>query len=617
MATKPLLAFGAALAAGLPCFAQQVPQAPKVYPGGETVVTATRLAQPLDEVLRSVTVITGEDIERAGQLTLTQVLQQLGGLEMVASGGHGSSAAVFMRGANAAHTLVLVDGIRLQSATVGTTAFENIPLGQIERIEIVPGPASSLYGSDAIGGVIQIFTKGGRGAPTAQATASAGSYATGEVRGAMSARWGGTDLALSAGAFRTDGFSATRPTVSFGRFNPDRDGYRNANLSGKLAHRYGADRHEVGASILVSDGETHYDDGPDSDPRNEQRLSAYSIYSSDRIAEAWRSLLRVGAGRDDSKTIGDSFPGAFKTDQAQATWQNTFAVADGIALVAGAEYLEQEVDTTTPYAVSRRTIRSVFGGFNVDRGGHGVQASVRRDDNSQFGAPTTGSIAYGYRFSPAWRVRASYGTAFHAPSFNDLYFPGFGNPGLAPERSRNREAGIDYQAGGHRLGATWFDNRVSDLIVFVFDTETFEGRPENLERARIRGAEMSYSGSFGAMEVRAKATLQDPESLPEGLQLQRRAKRHGSVTVAHTFGAWRLGVEMVASGERFDSPNESPSSRLAGYVVFNLSVARRLAPEWTVDLRWNNVADRDYELIQGFNTPGSSVLLSVRWVPLR
>lgn len=591
-------------------------QQPPVFPGSETVVTAGRIPQRLSEALRNVTVVTAEDIERGGQLTLAQVLQQFGGLEMVSNGGHGNASSIFIRGANAAHTLVLVDGIRLQSATLGTTAFESIPLSQIERIEIVPGPASSLYGADAIGGVIQIFTKSRRGAPGVDATAAIGSLGTRSLKAVASAGWGDSAVTLSAGHLRTDNFNVTRPTISFGRFNPDEDGHESTSFTAKLSHRFDA-RHEAGASVFHSDGEARFDSGP-GDHRTEQKLSVYSLHSQNRLASAWQSLVRVGASRDDSTSFdAGPAPSRFKTDQAQATWQNTFALGKAASLVAGAEYLEQEIDTTTPYDVRRRTIKSVFAGFNAEHGDHGLQASLRRDDNSQFGAPTTGSLAYGYRLTAAARIRAAYGTAFHAPSFNDLYFPGFGNAALNPERSRNREVGFDYQAGAQRFGATLFDNRVRDLIVFVFDPETFLGQPQNVARARIRGAELTYAARLLDAHVRAKLTLQEPESEPAGLQLQRRARRHGSLSATRAFGAWRLGAEMVASGARFDSANEAPASRMAGYAVFNLTVARALTPEWSVDARWNNVADKDYETLQGFNTPGSNVLVSLRWTPLR
>ena len=581
----------------------------------EIVVTAVRAPQRLGQSLRAVTIITPEDIARGGQLTLAEVLQQLGGVEVTTSGGPGTASAVFMRGSNAAHTLVLVDGIRLQSATTGTTAFENIPVAEIERIEIVSGPGSSLYGSDAIGGVIQVFTRGRRATPTTEVRVAAGTYETFSANASTSASVGDTDFTLSAGGLRTGGFNATRPAISFGRHHPDDDGYRNGHLSGKLAHRF-AGGHELGASLMHSDGDTEFDNGPAGGHHTRQKLSVLSASTRNPLTAAWESLVRVGASRDDNASFGDGEPARFRTDQRQATWQNTFAL--GFArLVAGAEYVEQQIDTTVPYDVRRRTIASLFAGIDAEHGAHGLQASVRRDDNSQFGTPTTGTAAYGYRLTPQVRLRAGYGTAFHAPSFNDLYFPGFGNPRLQPERSSNREAGVDVEAAGQRFSATVFDNRIRDLVAFTFNPGTQVFGPENLDRARIRGTELSYAAVLAGLDVRAKLTLQDPASEPSGAQLQRRAKRFGSVNVARTFGAWRVGVEAAGSGERFDSADEAPGSRLPGYAVFHLTASYAISPRWSADVRWNNVAGKDYELVQGFNVPGSNVLVTLRWTPLR
>ena len=600
---------GAVVALGTAAWAQEM----HVFTGGETVVTAGRLPQKVSEALRNVVVITASDIEASGQLTLSQVLQEFGGLEMVSNGGHGNTTSVFIRGANSAHTLVLVDGIRLQSATIGTTAFENIPLSQIERIEIVPGPASSLYGSDAIGGVIQIFTKGKRGTPDVEVTASAGSYATRSVKGAASTSVGSTDFTVSAGYFETNNFNITKPSVSFGRFNPDDDGYRNSNFSAKLTHRLDL-RNEVGAGVFYSKGASHFDNGPTTDDVLKQTLAVYSLHSQNDLTGWWQSLLRLGASRDDSASLGAPTVSTFKTDNSQATWQNTFMLGDG-SLIVGAEYLRQKIATDTAYAVNKRNIQSLFAGYNADFGRHAVQASVRRDDNSQFGAPTTGSVAYGFRITPEARIRAAYGTAFHAPSFNDLYFPGFGNPDVQPERSRNAEVGFDYETPSQRLVTTYFDNRISDLIVFSYNPVAFTFRPENVATARIRGTEFSYTALIADTRLRAKLTLQDPET-DKAFQLQRRAKRHGSIVASRAFGDWRLGAEVVASGERFDSSTQTAASRMAGYAIFNLTIFRSITPEWSVDVRWNNVTGTKYELIQGFNTPGSNVLLSVNWSPL-
>ena len=603
-----LAAGSAALALAQAAGAQQ----PPVYEGGETVVTGGRIPQKLSDALRSVVVITASQIEASGQLTLGEVLQLYGGVEMASNGGPGSPVAIFMRGANSTHTLVMLDGMRLQSATSGTTAFENIPPSQIERIEIVPGPVSGLYGSDAIGGVIQIFTKSGRYSPGASVSAAVGSYGTRSLDASFTGARERTEYAVSAAHVQTDGFSATNPGVPFGQYNPDDDGYRNASLSAKVLHHFDASN-ELGAAALYSRGSAHFDDGPANDSHTDQGLTTWSIHSRNQLTGAWESLLRVGSSRDDSTSFA-AFPGAFRTDENQALWQNTYRLG-GAALVAGAEYLGQEVAASADFTTTKRTIRSIFAGVTGDYGDHGIQANVRRDDNSQFGAPTSGSVAYGYRFAPGARARLAYGKAFHAPTFNDLYYPGFSNPALVPEQSRNREVGLDYEAGTQRIAATYFDNRISDLIVFVFDPVTFEGAPVNLAKARIHGLELSYRGRWLGTWVRAQLTVQDPRSEPDGLLLQRRAKRHASVSATRDTGPWRFGVELYANGERFDSADESPASRMHGYALVNLTAERRLGNDWSIALRWNNVGDTKYELAQGFNTPGSNVLLTVKWTP--
>ncbi len=606
----PGIALAAALAAHAACAQQDV----GVPEGAETVVTAARMAQAAPEALRATTVITRRDIENAGQLTLGEVLQLYGGVELATNGGPGGASAVFIRGANSAHSLVLVDGMRVQSATTGTTAFENLPLAEIERIEIVPGPVSGLYGSDAIGGVIQIFTKGARHAPAPALSAGAGSYGT----RSLAATWGGaagdTTFGVSAGWSRTDGFSATGPTVPFGQFNPDDDGYRNANASAKVEHAFGPGQ-ALGASALYSRGVSRFDSGPDTDPRTEQALSSYAIHSRNRLASHWESLLRVGTSRDDSSTLDAGYPGEFRTDQDQVLWQHTVRL-DATSVVAGVEYLRERVATSTDYSVSRRTIRSAFAGMIGEYGSHRVQLDLRRDDNSQYGAPISGSVAYGYRITPEAKVRAAYGKAFHAPSFNDLYYPGFGNPALRPETGRSREVGFDYAAGTRRFAATWFDNRISELIVFAFDPASQSFLPVNVARARIRGLELSASARWRGTRVKAMLTLQDPESEDTGSMLQRRARRHGSLAADRAFGPWTLGAELVASGPRFDSADESPDSRLHGYAVLNLTVVRRLTPAWSAELRWNNVGDTAYERVRGYHTPGSNALLTLRWNPV-
>ncbi len=583
----------------------------------DIVVTGTRVPQKASESLQPVTVITSDEIAQSGQQTLVEVLQSRAGVEIASNGGFGQPSSIFIRGTKSDQTLVLIDGLRMDSATTGTTAFENIPLNQIERIEIVTGPLSGLYGSEAVGGVVQIFTKSGKYAPGASASIGYGSFNTRAANAGFNSRFHDTDFSLNAGYLISEGFDATKPSIdapgtppAFLIHNPRNDGYHNTNYSLKLAQHFGSD-HEAGITAFQSYGNTRFDSGPFTDDINRQTLSAFSLCSRDKLSSMWQSLLRVGLGRD-NQVISGAFPGFFRTSQPQLTWQNDFKLGSG-SVIAGFEYLDQEVASSTAYTRTSRDVRSFFAGYVGEIGPHGMQLNVRNDDNSQFGNKTTGTAGYGYRFNPNWRWRAGVGTAFKAPTFNDLYFPGFSNPNLRPERSRSYETGINWQAGDHRVGLTYFDTRIKDLIVFVFDPVTFTGAPQNINEAHIKGGELSYQGSFAGFLVNAHFTVQSPVDASTGLLLQRRARQYGSLAVNRTAGPWKFGAELVASGVRFDSPNEDPTTRLHGYALYNLTASYALARGWSVSARWNNVFNRSYELVQNFNTPRNNAFIALKY----
>lgn len=602
----------AVVLAGLPCLALAADL--PVTMGEPVVVTATRIPQRISETSQQTIVISREDIEAGGHLSLVELLQARGGVEITNSGGLGQPSAVSMRGAEPRHTMVLIDGLRIGSATAGGTAFENLPLNQIERIEIVPGPLSSVYGSDAIGGVIQIFTRSGTGS---SARVGVGSYGTREASASLGRRVNDTEFTISAGTLESASFDATKPTLPFAQHNPDSDRYRNHNISGRLTHDL-APGQTIGFTAYQSEGAAHFDAGPATDDVNRQTLQAFSVFSRNQITPYWTSLLRIGTTRDDSDTVG-AFPGYFRTDQNQATWQNDFRLPAG-TLMGGLEYLDQRVASSTLFTQTSRTIGSVFAGYGGNFGNHGLQLNARHDDNSQFGGRSTGSIAYSYRITDPLRIRVGAGTAFKAPTFNDLYFPDlppffFSNPNLQPERSRSREIGADYRTSEHQLGVTVFRNDISDLITVFTDPVTFVSTTENLASARIDGTEIFWRGLAWGWQTRAQVTVQDPRDETTGFQLRRRAKQYGSVGAERRFGRWRVGADIIASGARFDSTNEAPTTRMHGYGLLNLSAGYALARDWSINARWNNVFDRDYELVQFFNTPGSNFFMWVAWQP--
>jgi len=602
---------GAVLAAACSC---AMAAEPPVAVGEPVVVTATRIPQKVSQSSHAVVVITREEIEKSGHLSLVELLAARGGVEITNSGGLGQPSGVSMRGAEPRHTLVLIDGQRIGSATAGGTAFEHIPLNQIERIEIVPGPLSSVYGSDAIGGVIQLFTRSGTGA---RVQIGAGAFGTREAAASYGRRAGDTEFTLSAGVLESSSFDATKPAIPFGQHNPDSDRYRNRNLSARVTQQL-APGHSLGITAFHSEGSSHFDAGLATDDVNRQTLQALAVHSRNRITTRWTSLLRLGTTRDDSETVG-AFPGYFRTDQDQATWQNELQLPVG-DLVAGLEYLDQRVHSNTLFKQTGRTVTSAFAGYGASFGRHTIQLNGRYDDNSQFGGHDTGSIGYGYQASQALRLRASAGTAFKAPTFNDLYFPDFppfffSNPDLRPERSRSGEAGIDYRAGSGQLAVTAFRNDISDLITVFTDPVTFVSMTQNLSRVRIEGLEASWRGTLWGWQTRVRATVQSPRDETTGAQLRRRAKEFGSVGAERTFGRLRFGAEVTGAAERYDSTNEAPNTRLHGYGLLNLTAAYALTRDLSVNARWNNVLDRDYEMIQFFNTPGSNLFVWMAWQP--
>ena len=595
------------------------------------VVTATRTPERASALTSDVGVITREQIERAPQSSLGELLQAQPGLQVSTNGGIGTATSVSIRGGSSQQTLVLIDGERLSSATMGTTALENIPLNQIERIEILRGPASSLYGSDAVAGVIQIFTRKGEGAPRVSMEAGVGSYRTAVGSLDYGGKVGDTRFNVNLGYTGSGSFSATKPGT-YG-YNPDRDPYLNRNLSAQIAQHLDADN-ELGARLFYSDGTTHFD-ASNCDPTytvctnnfdnfQKQTLSSTSIYSRNRFTPNWTSELRLGRSEDNLTSYSlDPVAGSvngqgFRTIQDQYMWQNDIVLSSGKLLFAAERRKELVNSNSVTYTVDERTTNALVGGYQVWLGAHTLQLSARRDDDSQFGSHNTGSLGYGYQFTPAWRATASAGTAFRAPTFNDLYWPVdfssfyVGNPNLRPERARNREVGLVYETAAQRFSVSVYDNRVSDLISFGnAPAPAFFVTTVNIGTASLKGATASYDGRFGNWKLRASYDVLSAKDADSGNYLIRRAKDSGNVELRYGAGRWDTGAQLVASGPRWvDSAN---TQQTGGFGLVNVDARYALVRDWSLIARVNNLFDKKYELVQGFNTLGASLFVGVRY----
>ena len=577
----------------------------------ETVVTATRVATRADQLTSEVVVVDREAIERSAGRTLPEVLARTASVQMTSNGGRGKTAGVFIRGTESRHTILLIDGVRYGSATAGTPVWDNIPVDMIERIEVLKGPASALYGPDAAGGVVQIFTRRGTQGFSPFAAATVGSNSYRELSAGLS---GGQDnVRYALGVSHTDdkGFSSTNPTVPFGNYNPDRDAFKQKAFNASVDWQLNSDW-KLSAGAVYADGTNHFDDGPGVDTKSDARTTVLRAGVEGRITPDWTTRLNYNQGTDRSNALVSAsafnIPGLFETQQDQWTWQNDVKTPVG-TVVAGAETLLQKVNSSQAYAVTERRINAVFAGLSGKENSHSWQLNARRDDNSQFGGSSTGYAGYGYQFNPNWRAHAGYGTSFVAPSFNQLYWKSTyynGDPLLQPEQGKNLEFGVDWTQDNHHVKLIRFDNKIRGFI-------TSGKAPVNLPRARIEGWTLGYDGTFDALSLRAAVDALDPRNELTGKMLPRRSKSQVTLGADYSVGAWNFGGSLLQVGRRYDdAANAKP---LASYTTVDLQASYAFARDWNVQAKLNNVGDREYETAQGYNQPGRQFFVTLRYTP--
>ena len=582
------------------------------------IVTATRTAITADEALSSVSVITRADIERLQPLSVPDLLAGLPGVSFANSGGYGQQTSLFLRGTNSTHTLLLVDGVRVASVSAGLAAFEQIPVEQIERIEIVRGPRSSLYGADAIGGVIQIFTRRGTRDGGLRPSFSVTTGSNSLLRG-QAGLSGGSEHAwynLGVGAQYTRGINACRigaGTVFAGCFTdePDRDAYRNKNLSASGGYRWDSGA-ELTGTWLRSLGEIHFDGSYQNRSRTLQQVAGSSF--SFNPLQAWKTTLSVGQNLDRYDNYENrDFVGYIYSRRNQASWQNDLSVASNQLLTLGVDWQGEHIDSDTGFLASRRNNTGGYVQYQGTFGHNEVQLSARRDHNGQFGDHNTGAAAWGYRFDHGLRLSASYGSAFHAPTFNDLYYPyGSGNPHLKPEKSRSAELGLSQQQETWNWALNAYQTRIDQLI--ALDSNYF---PSNISKARIRGVEAQLGANLAGWQLQAYLTWLQPRNddggANDGNVLPRRPGHTARVDLDRRFGAFGVGATINAAGRSYDdAANRHP---LGGYASTDLRASWHFAPDWQVEARLANVFDRHYETVWYFNQPGRSAFLTLRYSP--
>ncbi len=569
------------------------------------VVTATRTAQTVDDSLSPVIVITREEIERNQAVDVAELLRFHAGLDIARTGGAGSQTSLFLRGTESDHTLIMIDGVKFNPGTTGGAALQNINPEQVERIEIVKGPRSTLYGSEAIGGVINIITHRGK----TKGTYASGSMSLGEDRtrkfSANVAHTGDNYRAGFAVAINnTDGFPARISSTAGdnGNRNTSINTYVGTTLNNGL---------DIELSHWQSRGNNSYLNFSlatrDQDFTNSVTALTFKADPSD----IWSSTLKLSRMEDDldqNQSTNNS-----RTTRNVLDWQNDIEVNQHNLVTAGIS-LSSEQTTSVGFSSydERTSVNAIFLQDNIKYGNQQLLLAARNTDHEDFGNHSTWNIEYGIQATPTVKLLAGVGTAFRAPTGNDRY--GFGgDPDLQPETSRNIELGLRYQpTKHHNFSVSAFDNKIKNLINLIqVPAGSFNFVATNVGRTRIKGIELGYQFAKGPWQARAEAIFQNPRNEDTDTLLLRRAKRSLTASVVYTKGPYRIGADMLATSKRDDASNVT----LAAYTTVNLNAGYAFDKDWSLQARLENIFDEEYELVNDYTTPGRTMLLELRFSP--
>ena len=582
----------------------------EVYTLDDIVVTATRTAQTVDQTLAPVSVVTREDIEQKQAATVPELLETLPGVQIATSGGPGSTTSMFIRGTSSSQSIVLIDGQRIGSATLGTASIQHLSPDQIERIEVVRGPKSSLYGADAIGGVVNIITRSSDGKQHASVKAGYGSQNTRSFSANIGEGNEATNYHVGLSRFITDGFDRT--TDKKGN-NGDKDFYSNTTVSAKANHQFSKTL-KSGISFYQSEGTSAYDDiwNPQTKPRGQFKEQALTAYSTYNVSDDWRSTLTLSRTLDDTVNSRDAYQNKIKTTRNILNWQNDVMLGNNTLVTGGFEYNKDSVDSTTKYEEDSRYNNAVFAQTQTAFKQSDLLLSLRRDHNQYYGNNTTGNIAYGYNLPDEMRLIASYGTAFKAPSFNDLYWPGYGDPTLKPEESENYEL----ELRGRFTSGTWaisvFQNEIDNLIT------TQNQRATSTDKTRIRGLELSTIYNIADWTMRSSVSLLDPKELRKHESdriLTDRARLEGSLDISKQLGLFYVGGSMLAKSKTYSYSGSNRETATNGFATFDLRASWQATKELKADLKLVNLLDKEYQTKQGYNEQPRGIFASLTWSP--
>ena len=562
-------------------------------------IYANRTATLQQDVLASVTVLERADIVARQANDLPELLAQLPGINLSRDGGRGQNSSIYVRGGNTGHTLVLVDGVRSGSATLGYKALSMLPLELIERIEVIRGPRAAWYGSDALAGVIAITT---RRSNTLELHGRVGSYGQAGADISVSQQLERLTLRASAGASQADGFNA-QPAQ-----DPDSDGYQQQYL--KVAAEYHSDVGLWTAQADVNSGFNQFDTSFGNEDETDTLSRAYLLGWQQQL-NSWQHQAQLSRNLDSDTTFGPDSRSPFVTERDEFSYQAASELAMGLQFVGGVNwYQEQVAKSATAYEQTSRTNRAIFAGVNYQFNLLQLEAAARHDAINQYGAETTWQLAAGYQLTEYWQLRASRGTAFKVPSFNQLYFPGFANPSLKPEQSISDEVALSYLTSGLTLQLAWFDREVTNLIQGV-------ELAENVVLATVSGLEFSLLQTWQQWSSNFSYSWLDTANRSNGFKLERRPENtinwRGSYT-ADNWSAFITADYQSASFQGLDWFSGDAFPEAPAHTLWGLGLSYDITPQLTLRARLANVTDKDYYTSRGYATAGANFGLSVSYI---
>ena len=570
------------------------------------VVTANRFEQSAKNTIASVSVVTKEEIDAIQAKSLTEVLRRLPGVQVVA-GGYGQTTEVFVRGTKSAHLLVLINGVRIGSATLGAVDFSQIPLTGVERIELVRGTRAAQYGSDAIGGVLNIITAYQQGENLAQATAGGGSNGFYELGASLAGEIGSTSwgkVAIKTNG--ADGFSARKAP-----YESDNDGFEQSNAVAEIGTRID-DNWAASLQGYFQDGESEYDDGffaSGAEAENSlYNLASHLKYSDERL----NSEVILAYNEDESENKTDSSPGSkIATDRTVATWQNHYQLNSNVDFGGGLEWNREKVShSSSRYTDDKRDNMAVYVTSIYHDERWLFEGSARTDDNDSYGRNNTWQLGAAYHITSQVQLSANAGTAFKAPSFNDLYWPGQGNPELEPEEAQSAEFTLQGQYERFNWGVTWYQNDVDKLIAWAPDASG-NWMPSNINQAELKGLEAIVGFDTGPIRHDLSYDFLDSEDKETKKELARRSRHSGKWNMSYLAEQWQFDLSAIYKGTSYEDAFNT--QKLGAFTLFDLGASYYLSENLTLRGRIDNLFDADYEVKSSYNVQERSYYANVTY----